>query len=155
MFLNLVYNKLYTDMAHYETLPIDGGNDKIPEKYKNIDIVEVDSIGRATIDKIVYLLNTTKRFFILKSKNGWQYMSIQFIPSDVPPTVSSKYTDVSASFREKTTPILMSLEELEATRTRVASPFRPRRKKLQKSGKKVSKKSGKVRKNKKSKKLRN
>lgn len=36
-----------------------------------------------------------------------------------------------------------------------ASPFRPRRKKLQKSGKKVSKKSGKVRKNKKSKKSRN
>lgn len=33
--------------------------------------------------------------------------------------------------------------------------FRPRRKKLQKSGKKVSKKSGKVRKNKKSKKSRN
>ena len=42
-----------------------------------------------------------------------------------------------------------------AAREKAASPFRPRRKKITKSGKKVSKKSGKVRKNQKSKKSRN
>ena len=131
-------------MDYYETNIIEGGNGEIPKKYNNIEIYEVDSIGNANTSQILKLLITTKRFFILKSKNGWQYMTIQFIPSDV-----------SAFVKEKTTPVFASVEELEATRNLAASPFRPRRKKLQKSGKKVSKKSGKVRKNKKSKKLRN
>ena len=140
-------------MAKYEIDTITGAYGEIPREYKILETVDVDQIRHVTKEQIINLLNTSKRKFILKSKNGWEHRTIQFIPSDVPPTVSSKYTDVSASVKEKTTPTFMSLEELEATRA--ASPFRPRRKKLQKSGKKVSKKSGKVRKNKKSKKSRN
>lgn len=140
-------------MDQYKTVTIAGGNGEIPKEYKNIETFEVKSITSATISDILYLLNTTKRHFILKSKNGWQYMTIQFIPSVAHPSISS--TDVSASVREQTTPIFMTLEELEATRHRAASPFRPRRKNSPKRGKKVSKKSGKLRKNKRSKKLRN
>lgn len=145
-------------MSKYETTTIKSGNGEIPQELQILETVQVDSISATTIEQIITLLSTSKRQFILKSRNGWRYMTIQFIPSDVPPTVSSKYTDVSASLvREKTTPTFMSLEDLgalAAAREKAASPFRPRRKKITKSGKKVSKNSGKVRKNKRSKKLR-
>jgi hypothetical protein len=144
-------------MAKYEITTIKSGYGEIPQELQILETVQVDSIGATTPEQITTLLRTSKRQFILKSRNGWQYMTTQFVAGLAPST--NIYTDVSASLvREKTTPTFMSLEDLEAlaaARKTAASPFRPRRKKITKSGKKVSKKSGKVRKNKKSKKSRN
>ena len=128
-------------MAKYEITTIKSGNGEIPQELQILETVQVDSIGATTPEQITTLLRTSKRQFILKSRNGWQYMTTQFVAGLAP-----------------STNIYMSLEDLEAlaaARKKAASPFRPLRKKLQKSGKKVSKKSGKVRKNKKSKKSRN
>ena len=122
-------------MASYKITPITRATGEIPQQYQILETVHVDSLRDTTLEKILNLLSTSERKFILKSKTGWQYMTIQFMPN-LAPTVNVSYTDVK--------------EEAHAS-----SPFRPRRKDSPKSSKKVSKKSGKVRKNKKSKKSRN
>ena len=106
-------------MASYKITPITRATGEIPQQYQILETVHVDSLRSTALEKIPNLLSTSERKFILKSKTGWQYMTIQFMPN-LAPTVNVSYTDVK--------------EEAHAS-----SPFRPRRKKLSKSGKKVTK----------------
>ena len=134
-------------MAKYEITTIKSGKGEIPQELQILETVQVDSISATTIEQITTLLWASKRQFILKSRNGWQHMTAQFVD------------DLAPSVRKKTTTFedLAALAALAAARkiAASASPFRPRRKDSPKSSKKVSKKSGKGRKNKKSKKSRN
>jgi hypothetical protein len=144
LFLNSVYNKLYTDMASkkpYETktasiyfeqiqITTQGGT----YKGEHIDkVIKVDSTQKAQFDKvfeglleIIHKIGKIPNFVILQSPNGYTMVVVRlaFKNEEKPPG------DALAS-----------------------SPFRPRRRDSPKRGKKVDKKSGKLRKNKRSKKL--
>ena len=152
IFLNSVYNKLYTEFkkAPYETKTasiyfeqswlsiyfeqrLSGYQAGIYEEKYHIDkVIKVDNTQTAEFDEVFDGLLE----IIFKTGK---------IPCFVILQSASSYSTVYVHVAEN--------KEDNA----VASPFRPRRKKLSKSGKKVGKKSdkksGKVRKNKRSKKL--
>jgi|LakMenEpi03Aug12_release.lakeMendotaPanAssembly.Ray.scaffolds.fasta_scaffold727634_1 hypothetical protein len=151
-------------MAKEIITTVSGGDGLPPAKYNHLKTFNVDSITQ-TNEEIRDLL--TQKEFILKSKRGWQHKKIVF-PGEKEP-LSNIYSVASideidaardaakaaASARVSTPQIHWNLEEVDAAleaRKNAFSPFRLRRKKLPKSGKKVAKKSdkksGKVRKNK-------
>lgn len=157
-------------MAKYEIITVANGSGPPPPEYEFVETVNLgDKSVRSTTDnEINDLLSISVRKFILKSDREWQYKTRKFVAdkgllSNVYPTTSEEQIDAliaASSVRERTTPLLMSVDDAIATleartqaRTHARSPFRPRRKDSPKRGKKVDKKSGKVRKNKRSKKL--
>jgi len=144
-------------MPKYEIITVAGGDGSPPPEYEFIETFNLGdkSIRSTTDSEINDLLSKSVRKFILKSNRGWQYKTRKFVADNDPLYNVYQTTSAASSDRERTTPHLMSVDDAIATleaRKHASSPFRSRRKKLSKSGKKVAKKSdkksGKVRKNK-------
>lgn len=118
--------------------------DKDKAKFPIFDTVDTND----GVSKYLHnLLNSNDAGFILKYNNPDS-------KSYARATVVKDAAKAVPSVRELKTPSIRLGLNKDQTHTTI-SPFRPRRKKITKSGKKVSKKSGKVRKNQKSKKSRN